>query len=311
MEKIPAVTASLELSRLRRASRLFKSNGRTDVLVTNLEGLGAELSNRAMAIGNAPGLAANIQEYGDRAKKLSSAVNYASDRLGEVLARLRLINWLTDALSYQTPEDLIAQVSDPKVVAWRTYMGLAVKDFHTDLGSLMDALAPVVTQTERGLGAKQQKRPPGWSDLSGDESNARSSKYRALVPQALLDIVDETKRWWPPIKSVRDIMTHREHDRIVFGNSEDGLLFQIYDRSRTPKIVLPQVLYSKGYNVVDFGLYSAFIVAEFLTLFDDIGNAIAKQWQISRDMAAQMSIRIVEKPVRGSIRRLIKLAKPE
>ena len=109
------------------------------------------------------------------------------------------------------------------------------------------------------------------------------------------------------MKEVRDLVTHREHDRIIFGNSEDGLLFQIYDGRRSPTMLLPQVLYPKGHNVVDFDLYSAFVIAEMVMLFDDLGTTIAPKMQIPQESIARMSLRLVEKSVAQSIERLIQL----
>ncbi len=300
----PRTNIQLDLFRLRRARQLFVPNDSTDILITSLEGLGVELSNRAMAIGKTQGLSPAMREYITRAGTLSAAISYASHRLSEVMTRHQLIGWMRHALAYETQPDVFAQASDPKTMRWRIFMGLAIKDFHIDIASLMDALAPVVIQTESKLASKDNDILPGWADIDGRK---KRSKHREQLPDELRDIVDSTKRWWPAIRTVRHLVTHRKHDRIIFGNSEDGLLFQVYDRSRSPSILLPQVLYQEGHNVVDFDLYSAFVIAEVVTLLDDLGTAIASKLRVSQTGIAQMSIRVVEKSVAQSIERLAQL----
>ena len=297
----PRTSIHLDLSRLHRARKLFAPNDSTDILVTSLEGLGVELGNRAMAIGKTQGLSTAMTEFVTRAGTLSAAINYASHRLTEVMIRHRQIGWMRAMLAYETKTDVFEQVSDPKAVSWRLFMGIAVKDFHIDISSLMDALALVLIQTGSKPVSMDKDRLPGWSDVRNKKS------YRQQLAHDLLVIIDSTNRWWPAVKEVRDLVTHREHDRIIFGNSEDGLLFQIYDGRRSPTMLLPQVLYPKGHNVVDFDLYSAFVIAEMVMLFDDLGTAIAPKMQIPQKGIARMSLRLVEKSVAQSIERLIQL----
>ena len=302
--KLPRANIRLDSSRLHRARELFMPSDSTDIFVNSLEGVGVELGNRARAIGKTQGLSTAMREYVARASTLSAAISYASDRMTEVMIRHQEIGWMRTALAYETQPDVFAQVSDPKAVSWRMFMGLAIKDFHIDISSLMDALAPVVIQTKSKLESKDMGRLPGWAEI---ESSSKSI-YRKQLADDLLGVVDSTDRWWPVVKEVRNLVTHRKHNRIIFGNSEDGLLFQVYDRSRKPKILLPQVLYQKGYNVVDFDLYSAFVIAEVVTLFDDLGTAIAPKMQVSQKGIARMSLQVVEKSVAQSIERLIQLA---
>ncbi|MFC1978213.1 hypothetical protein ACFLWS_08165 [Chloroflexota bacterium] len=61
-------------------------------------------------------------------------------------------------------------------------------------------------------------------------------------------------------------------------------------------------------NVVDFDLYSAFAIAEMVTLFDDLGIAVVSKMHASQEGIALMSLRPVEKSVAQSIERLIQLA---
>lgn len=246
-----------------------------------------------------------MREYTTRASTMSEAISYASDRLTDILARHQQIGWMRRTLAYEPEPNVFDQAADPKAALWRIFLGLAIKDYHLDISSLMDAVAPAVIQTEGKLKSSDKIRLPGWDAII----DGTKGPYRKLLSPDTTKIIDRTeKRWWKGIKEVRNIVTHREHNRIVFGNPEDGLLFQIYDQASVPKILLPQVLYKKGNNVVDFDLYSAFVIAEVVTLLNDLGITIAPKIQISQASFAQMSFRMVDKSVAQSIERLIQLS---
>ena len=98
----------------------------------------------------------------------------------------------------------------------------------------------------------------------------------------ILAVVDETDRWWPTIKNVRDLGIHKEHLRIVFPtlSEDDGLLFNVYGSLQKPVISEPSLMYSKGNNVVDFSLYSGFILAELLMFLEDLVEPIADSFRV-------------------------------
>ncbi|MFC1921224.1 hypothetical protein ACFLYQ_05820 [Chloroflexota bacterium] len=294
-----------DLSCLSRARELFIPGDSNDTLIISLEELGAELSNRVGAFNNAPQLLSSMRKYLIHSSKLVEAITYASDRLTDILVRHQQIIWMRQALDYKAESDIIAQVSDSKAASWRMFLGLAIKDFHQDVSSLMDSLAPVIIQANGQLKSVDKVRLPGWEAITSRSRNGRN--YRKQLSTNIAKIVDKAESWWAGIREVRHLVTHRKHDMIVFGNPEDGLLFQIYDQARSPKILLPQVLYHKGYNVVDFDLYSAFVIAEVVMLLDDLGVAIAPMMQIPRTSYAQMSLRMVDKSLALSIERLIQL----
>ena len=289
--------------RVIRARQLFTPNGSNEILSTTFEGLGAELGNRLLVLRSGQGFGEKMPHYHHRVKVLTEAMSYATERLTEVLVRLQAIEWMKDVLAYENNPDPFVQASDPRAIAWRLYLGLAIKDFHVDIGSLMDALAPVIIQAGGELKAKDRERLPGWAAIQ----KGTDRSYRQELPDGLLKIVDDTDtRWWTDVKNIRDRLTHRKHDNIIFGDSENGVLFQIYDGAHQPQIVLPLVLYRRGHNVVDFDLYSAFVLAEVLTLLDDLGTIIAPKVNISQSRVAEMSLRQVHNSVGQSIDRLIR-----
>jgi hypothetical protein len=291
----------LDPSQLNRAKKLFVLGNSTDMLFTALEGLGAELSVRWRAADHGGNLSQPMRQYVERIRVLSAAIVYASNRFTDILFRQQEIDWKKEVLAYIPKSDVFDQASDQKASSWRMFMGLAIKDFHVDISSLMDALAPIVIQVESKLKTKDVNSLPGWADI---QKGTRRS-YRKQLSNDICKIIDDTDRWWPSVKKVRDLLTHRKHDRIIFGNSDDGLLFQIYDQTMHPSIKLPSVLYRKEKYVVDFDLYSAFVLAELVVLLDEIGNAIASKLGISKNSLAQMCQREVVKSVAKSIERLI------
>jgi hypothetical protein len=271
------------------------------MLFTALEGLGVELGVRWRAADHGGNLSQSLSQYVERIRVLSGAISYTSNRFTDILFRQQEIDWKKEVLAYVPKSDVFDQASDPKASSWRMFMGLSIKDFHVDIVSLMDALAPVLIQTESKLKPKDVNRLPGWATIQ----RGTKCSYRKELSHDLCKIIDGTDRWWPSVKEVRNLLTHRKHDRIIFGNSEDGLLFQIYDQTMRPSIELPSVLYRKEKYVVDFDFYSAFIFAELIILFDEIGNAIASKLGITRNNLAQMCQREVVKSVAKSIERLI------
>ena len=161
---------------------------------------------------------------------------------------------------------------------WNVFAGLAIKDFHTDIGSLMDSIALMLIRLESTVSLD------GWVPPFSAIQNEQGKKktYRKTIPESILLVVDETDRWWPTVKNVRDLGIHKEHLRIVYpGLSEDdGLLFNVYRGGFTPVISEPLVMYPNGNNVVDFSLYSGFILAEVLMFLEDLAAPIADSFGV-------------------------------
>ncbi|MFB3886934.1 MAG: hypothetical protein ACE144_17045 [Thermodesulfobacteriota bacterium] len=290
--------------RVRRALSLFVSSVPDCILCTSLEGLGAELGNMSASIGRVPDLPEALLKQIGQAKALSGSISYAARRFTDLLMRLQEIEWKKDTLAYDPTQDAFDLVSDPTANRWRMFMALAVKDFHVDVGSLMDALGAVVIQGGAG-GLKNKNRTslPGWADI---QSGTKRS-YRTRLPSNLLIIVDDADEWWPAVKKVRDLLTHRDHEKIIFGHPSEGLLFQVYDRSMFPKIALPAITFRTQGRVVDFGLYSALVLSELITLLDDIGRVLCPMVGVNPDRASTMCLRGIPEAVYRSIERLLTL----
>jgi len=291
-------------SQIQRAKKLIISTDSGYVLQTSFEGLGAEISNRCIALKLMDKNSLNLNwKNGTRFQALSDSFGYASKRLTDILIRLQEISWKRDLLTYDVQPNTFTPHIDPIVFNYSNFLGLSIKDFHVDIVSFMDSLAPVIIQAESNLKHKDRQNTPGWPDI---QKNSKRS-YRARMSDDLCTIIDNCERWLPLVKKTRHLLTHRNHEKIVFGNPKKGLLFQVYNHEMQAGIVLPEVLYNSGNNVVDFELYSAFILSEVFVLINDLGILIAQKLGIANDNFSQMCIREVDKSVVKSIERLNQL----
>jgi len=292
-------------SQIQRAKKLIISTDSGYVLRTSFEGLGAEISNRcrALKLMNKNSLNQNWKNS-TRFQTLSDSFGYASKRLTDILIRLQEIIWKRASLTYDVQPNTFTPPIDPIVFKYSNFLGLSIKDFHVDIISFMDSLAPVIIQAESSLKSKDRQNTPGWPDI---QKNSKRG-YRTQMSGDFCAIIDKCERWLPLVKKIRHLLTHRNHEKIVFGTPKEGLLFQVYNQEMQAGIVWPEVLYDSGNNVVDFELYSAFILSELFVLIDDLGNLIAQKVGIANDNLAQMCIREVGKSVANSIERLNQLS---
>ena len=144
-------------------------------------------------------------------------------------------------------------------------------------GMIVSTVSGYAIQTSfEGLGAEIANRSDSLKII---EKNTKRSYRRKL----------SVDRWLPLVKKIRHILTHREHENIVFATSKEGLLFQIYDNEMQASIVIPEVLYVSGKNVIDFELYSAFILSELFVLIDNLGYVIANKLDLSHKDFSKMS----------------------
>lgn len=204
--------------------------------------------------------------------------------MGELLLRIDQINWTRE------------QCDCGKrflVVEWSAFGALLVKDFHSDLGSLMDSLAPLIIHVSGAEDLTKEKKLPGFVDIQSNGSS-RSIKFRNLILQSgkdLIGVIDSSDCWWPDIKKIRDILLHREHQKIMFGSPRDGPLFQIYTKKTQATVIDPVVLWSSGHNVVDFALYSAAILVELVMFMEMIAQHLVKSLKISLESIKYTSAR--------------------
>jgi hypothetical protein len=133
---------------------------------------------------------------------------------------------------------------------------------------------------------KNSDYSPGFSR---DVREDKGKRYRKHISPDVLKVIDQTDCWWPSVKDVRDVVIHREHDRLVFPQLGDGdsLLFQVYQGWAIPIVLVPDsAMYPKRKNVVDFSLYSGFVMAELLVFLEDLADTIAQHLKIQSPTSA-------------------------
>lgn len=271
-------TTLVRPERIERAISLFKLGGApdgNDMFTIKLGCLGVEVSNRAMT--KAKG--AEGRSTQEHWLSFGRACDYMTKRLGDLSARLIQAQWIH--------QQRVEQGEEPRTWLAR-FEELAVKDFHSDTASLMDAIAPVVAQTSQPLTGKAVSRPPGFADVAGYDNSGRAPGFRECIPADVLEIVDGTKRWWKPVKDVRQVLSHRRHTTISFGHPSEGFFFQVYGERHEPLITDEDLLWPTGQNVVDFAMYSAFVLAEVLAFLDELGDVIGPHLGVVLDHSMLM-----------------------
>ena len=194
--------------------------------------------------------------------ELLKATFAIGSRIGDLLTRLHLIEWMR--LQF-------AEMDHPEsVVGWMRFASLAIKDFHVDVASLLDAVALVVIRASCvAVEDSTSGWEPGWPALIGE-------RYAAKLPQNVRDLaVGLDDAWAAHVRDIRNIITHRRHERVVYHGAAVGAYFQVYEGGRVPQILDPRLLDPQAHNVVNFALYSAFVVGEVLVFFEDLGSALA------------------------------------
>lgn len=258
------VTASLSGARLRSALSLFSDEDQSGraVFHTHFESvtheLGRLLSIDPFPLSTLPAM---------RARRLVSAGVHASVRLVDLLLRQSYLRWLREHFAAADAEG-----------RWRAYGSLAIKDFHADTVSLIDSVAPFLLLLERDLTSKEQERPPGFAQLMDTSWRARSS----LGPRVLAS-VNATSSWWPALNTLRNTLIHRDHSRITFGSAHDGFWFQVLDRDGVPFITHPALLAQGPTQVVDFLVYSTWLVTETLLFLKEVGTLATSHLGFSAD----------------------------
>lgn len=204
-----------------------------------------------------------------RARLLVSAATYAGRRLNDLLLRQSFISWLRREF---------AQHGQHPSGIWRVFAALAIKDFHSDASSLMDAVAPVAILIDADIKKEDRKKLPGFPDIQGGTQRS----YRKRLQHDVLTIVDDTERWWPFVKQIRDLSMHRRHERLVFGRPEDGFLFQIYEGDKPLVTQLPFA--HSGTDVADFQRYAAWVTAEIVCVLDRLAVVIAARLSFTKEI---------------------------
>jgi len=236
----------------------------TVTFTDSLENLYATLSTYLLAV-----KAARLPNLNyEHLNLLGHYLNYLSLRITDLTLRLQLMDWFWCKSWQEERQDELL---------FYAYAPLFIKDFHIDVIAVMDAIAPIVILATQDLKEEDQTRLPGFPDILPESKRS----YRQHLPDDLRAIIDETLRWYPQVKAIRDLLAHRDHLKLVYGLPSDGKLFQVYDKEKRPQIIDEVLLFKPGNNVVDFEKYASFIWAELLVLLHRLGQSVASHAKIS------------------------------
>ena len=142
----------------------------------------------------------------------------------------------------------------------------AIRDFHTEASSLMDAAALVAIMANPAEQVPTKNPSFSW---------IRSGKLRKALCPDVRDLVDATDSWWPFVSDVRDAFIHGEQEICVFGPAPlHGCLFQLYEGSK-PLITDRALAANTGSNIADAVLYSAWVTSEMTFFLDRLGELVA------------------------------------
>jgi hypothetical protein len=145
-----------------------------------------------------------LPPYLEKLKRVSDSFPNVFLRMSDLFSRLDQIEWTRIALN-DSPED----------EQWRIFAGLMIKDWHIDLSGVMDSVAPVVIHVENRI---EGHRIPGFADIQDPRA-----KYK--IPLDIQSTIQQA-HWWETVKEVRNLVTHREHNRIIFAHPSDGVFFK-------------------------------------------------------------------------------------
>jgi hypothetical protein len=256
-----AALSLVNRQRLARAKLLVHDAGGGDwgthSISVALDGYCNDVMLRALAV--VPEITHEKTPHGSRdLQQLHRATTGLQPRTSDLLTRLQMIEWMR--LQF-------ASLGDPDSRHWSRFASLAIKDFHVDVGSLLDVVAPVVI---RSTCLRMPKGyPPGWAYLVG-------KKCLQELPQNVRDLlVALDGAWAHHVREIRNLVTHGDHLRIVFHGAPVGTFFQVYDDEHAPQLLDPKLLDPLATNVVNFSLYSAFVLGELLVFFEDLGSVLA------------------------------------
>ena len=123
------------LERIERALRLFGGPqlGQPHSLVNTFECLGAEILVRHAMLSHLPSPPSNLMAQA----QLARLFTYASLRLTDICVRRGLVEFVRSQF---------ASLSGKDTAGWYSFGALCIKDFHIDVGSLMDSIAPAALQ---------------------------------------------------------------------------------------------------------------------------------------------------------------------
>jgi hypothetical protein len=248
----------IDIDVLRRARDLWAIGPEHPFFTNSLGKLDAQLS-ASLALARASG---NVIEQNRPDYLQHRAMKHLEMRISDFLTRIHLIDWLW--------EQAIASGNDMGLFGFRA---LAIKDVHIDVIGVMDAAAPIAIQTTGSVNWGRAELLPGHRHLTS------AGKHRESLPGEVRNLVDGSIRWLNDVIEARNILTHRDHHKVVFGRVAERRTFQVFDPTLSPLILDSRLLAVEGHQIVDLNRYLAYVWAEVNVYLDSLGVLAAEHLQ--------------------------------
>lgn len=152
--------------------------------------------------------------------------------------------------------------------AWMRYASVDIEHFHTEIRSIMDYAAKAIGYA-LGLSGKL---PDSFRKL---RDNVK--KYK-MIPKEIVSLILNAY-WFSELRGIRDALIHSGADTLVFGNRNEGILFQIFKRDINK--IIDREIFLFNPNIVYFDRYASYYFCHLIIFLESIFIELSKNWQFN------------------------------
>lgn len=142
---------------------------------------------------------------------------------------------------------------------WCIYASLDIEQTLVQARSIMDHVAKLLQYTS----PKKEQTPESFHKLR--QSIARHSPR---LPAGVGELI-ASANWFDSVRAIRDSLVHQGANPLVFGEPNDGVLFQVHGTGTVRYVDIDQCMYNQ--NVARFERYVALLFSNTLVFLDQLG----------------------------------------
>jgi hypothetical protein len=178
--------------------------------------------------------------------------------LGAVVQDLWNVATVIERLEWMRAQ---AQANDFLRSRWPYFAAADIQAVQVDLRSILDyvALTARLLLNKPGQAPKSFRALLDWAD-----------SHPARIPKELRDLLLPQRDWFMQVRRVRDSFVHFGAHAIVFGDPEEGILFQVYRGGFENSISGPALMWND--NVAYFDRYIAVVMGQLLAFLEEFGE---------------------------------------
>ncbi|TYB30580.1 MAG: hypothetical protein FXF47_08475 [Candidatus Mcinerneyibacterium aminivorans] len=217
---------------------------------------------------------------------LLSSITHDFWNLGNVLHRLE---WQKEKLKDVEPVGL-----------WYTYASMDIEYFYTVFRSLCDYFAELIASCYSGTPNIPNSREESFYKLLvwvHRKKDKLDKDFLKIFKQAnLLKGENEIYRtWFGHIREIRDDIIHRGANSIIYGEPNEGILFQIKKRDFNNTIsALPHIKYNDN-GIIYFDRYASLQISSLLNFTEYLARYIIKKYDLKETETRCSSFDVVYK----------------